>query len=435
MSEKVSPSRKVKSLVKFLLDVRYSHIKKDKIKFISNFKYQKTLRKILSIVYDYTLPIYLSPVDFSTKDNKYSKADSRLKKFLSIFEDIADRTITKTEAAFSFKNIISKSITQEEIELYNCIINKDLKLGLDDVDINKMYPGIVKYPVEFMLPGTYDASLDINFPVIVEPLFDTGERVKLVAEGNRVWAYNLAVADFRSLFKEHLEVLKNLSLKIEKRIEIDCILMKNGGYFRNISDLIHSTEKNRRVVLSNSDIGKQLVLYVFDVVIKGKEHIALSKRKDRAAEFVAKTKKLNIETKLMPHIVAEDHEQLVKAHKKAVKGGHKGIILKGIKSPYVYRKDSHWLTYKDPKFDSAVIIEVIPGTAGSVGCSGIIVKMDNGQKKVITNMIDFQRQLLWDRRNEVVGMHIDLEIIPPIYEGYKAEVKFVRLRKEKGCWR
>ena len=105
MSEKVSPSRKVKSLVKFLLDVRYSHIKKDKIKFISNFKYQKTLRKILSIVYDYTLPIYLSPVDFSTKDNKYSKADSRLKKFLSIFEDIADRTITKSATRYAARLI------------------------------------------------------------------------------------------------------------------------------------------------------------------------------------------------------------------------------------------------------------------------------------------------------------------------------------------
>ena len=43
--------------------------------------------------------------------------------------------------------------------------------------------------------------------------------------------------------------------------------MKKGGYFTTVSDLICSTEKNRRISLSSTDINKQLTLYVFDVSV------------------------------------------------------------------------------------------------------------------------------------------------------------------------
>ena len=78
MQETVSSSKKVKRLIQLLYAVRFSHIKKEKLKLISDFKYQKTLRRILSIVYDYTLPIYFSSVELQKSSSKFKDADGLL---------------------------------------------------------------------------------------------------------------------------------------------------------------------------------------------------------------------------------------------------------------------------------------------------------------------------------------------------------------------
>lgn len=428
-----STSKKVKKLIELFYKLRSTPLKKDKLRLISKFAFQKTLKRIFSLVYDYTFPIYFSRIEITKTTKELKNADKRLAAILTILENLASKTTTKTKAQDLLDTLFQTRITRDENELYNRILQKDLLLGVDEVDIKKMYPNVVKYPVQFMFPGVCNSTLDLKFPVLVEPLI-SGERIKLVAyPDGRVNAFNLNLTDYRKIFDDLFKVLSKYATKKNKTLEVDTIVFYES--FDKTRRLLQST---KNTIFTGKSAVKEIrslaTVFVFDLIIHGKEDLPLKSRKKIAAEFVSKCKRSRPKVVLMPHTLVSKIDQLEKLFNSALKKGYEGLVLKNIKSPYVYKKDNYWLTYKNQEIVSGRILEVIK-VPNQETCSALIVKIDDGKTITVTSIRESQREFLWNKRNEIIGMKCDLKIISSSWNPVQKTTEFTRLRLEKGKWR
>lgn len=334
------------------------------------------------------------------------KRDIRFKKILRTLQVFLktgdqDKTLSKLSK-------ILKVVSKNELVLLKRILLKDLQIGLSNEVINKLYPNLIQYPTRFMMPGDYAPNLSITFPIIAEPEFRRGIRIKMVSVPKGITgAYSQSYKVYSMLFKGPLEILSGVSEKLGKVVEVDTYLVCLD---RGIASILNNITSLSRILLR--EVETRTNLYVFDFIIQGDEKIPLERRKETVTKFVArvrkKTKVSNIS--VMPYIMALDREELKKANNVISKKAKiKGIIIKDPNSPYSYKQDSFWLRYRNIEVERGRLLQVITGHISP--CGGVLVRRSNGRKFLLTNLSSSQREELWKIQKEVKNKKCLLEFV------------------------
>ncbi len=148
---------------------------------------------------------------------------------------------------------------------------------------------------------------------------------------------------------------------------------------------------------------------VFDFVIENKP-LPLKKRKDNLVNMQLRFLKHGInEVKIIPFQEINNKNLLLKACNNAIRLGDKGLILKDPTSPYIYDRDSRWLSYENPRFERGEIIEILRDKNFDDKCSCIIVRNRKGIEKMVTDISKQLKVNLWKNKNDIIGLNCMIE--------------------------
>lgn len=401
------------SLIDFFYTIEDTLSLSDKIKIIKNFEHPEILKQILKIVYSpFLIPIkFIEPTTYSRK--LHPKADVRLHKFLQVVTDY--HFDNKEIDPLFFEKYFKCNITMDEFLIYKRILSRKISIGINLDIVNKVYKNLISTPSKFMSFGDYSPSLQYKFPLIAEPIFD-GVRIKCLASPTESFSFDYYYLKYDKILKPVLQELQKIAIKINNVVELDGVLF-------------HSTwaETNYLVSSDNEELlpaAENLIYYISDFIVKGKETIPLEKRKEKVLKFVKKSK---AKVKALPWKYVSSHKAMIQSNKKALKNNFPGIMLKDPGSPYEYKKSSYWMELRNTNSLLGTIISILPGQGLSCfKCSCVVIQPKQGTPIAVKNMTTQQREFLWAKRNELLGQYCEV-LMKPSKEGLH-DPTFLRVR-------
>lgn len=194
-------------------------------------------------------------------------------------------------------------------------------------------------------------------------------------------------------------------------------------------------------------LGEKLCFYAFDIFTK-KEFMAqkgtvpLKRRKVNLALAITKirsrckTDKLRKAIDIFGHAILEPNDKaLQKFHRKAVKDGHEGTMIKDPESVYSFRKNKDWLKLKPYRESDLKIVGAELGTKGKangkrLGKLHLVGKIDGVKVKTKCGggFTSKQRDEFWamHKQGKLVGLIVEIE-----HEGLtkKNAVRFPQFRR------
>jgi ATP-dependent DNA ligase len=113
--------------------------------------------------------------------------------------------------------------------------------------------------------------------------------------------------------------------------------------------------------------------------------------------------------KLMEQIIVNNRQELDDAHNYFLQQKHEGSMIKLLDAPYYPDRTSAMLKRKELEFLDGIILEVLPGNGRNAKWAGSYrVRLQSGAETSCNIRGDANRQDHWDRRSELIGIHIEM---------------------------
>lgn len=159
-----------------------SRLYKEKI--LSLNQNNETLKRVLTLALNPFVNFYIRKIPDYTPNLNVKKQDP-LDKTLHRLGLLSNRTLTGN-AGIDHLRIVLESVSPDDAYVIERIIGKDLRCGVSDATVNKIWPGLIpEYPC--MLASAYDQKLvdRISWPAIAQVKMD-GMRFNAIVKNNRV---------------------------------------------------------------------------------------------------------------------------------------------------------------------------------------------------------------------------------------------------------
>ena len=289
--------------------------------------------------------------------------DTVVEQFLDeIYKSLSTRTVTGN-AAKDLVTKLFKDMSGPQQKWCQRILLKNLRCGVQETTVNKIWPGsISKFSVQ--LAETLDSHFEkdkgividdpIQYPVRVEPKLD-GLRCIAVKHNGEV-----------TMFTRNgtvLETLPSIKSAIEAADWDDFVLDGEamGSDWNESASVVMSHKK------AKNDSG--IIFHVFDAVYfdDWKTQIntfSLSDRVQLIKELLDKMQP-NAPVKQVEGKIVKDQDELLKFYSKTMEGGYEGIMVKNLKSPYVFKRSDAVLKLKPVTTYEGVVVASYEGRRGS----------------------------------------------------------------------
>lgn len=170
MQEKIN---KTQEIIKNISETSSTNQKIEILKSVLNLDedFQSFFKEILSLAYNPQKRFHLKPFSYDNKFNELiNKTENPYKNIFDLLNDLNKRVITGDEARLKYLNYIKNSNNQNEIDILNNILDKDLKAGFSSSTINKVFKNLipeVPYMRCSLLDSITDASGWINGDYVI----------------------------------------------------------------------------------------------------------------------------------------------------------------------------------------------------------------------------------------------------------------------------
>lgn len=236
---------------------------------------------------------------------------------------------------------------------------KNLRIGVQEATIDKVWPGLVK-SFSVALAETLKGFEHVKYPVRVEPKLDglriiaviNDGTVKLYSRNGRLLASHDGVKH-EGTMPQLCEALVRVSK--EWNVVLDGEGLADGNWNDSASVIMSSTN-------AKDDSG--LVFNVFDAVpyevwVEQETSCAYSERCEAVEKIV---KAINSDcVKQVPHIIASSEKGLRAFYSKCMDEGYEGVMLKTVDTPYLFKRSSNILKLKPVTTYEGVIIGCYTG--------------------------------------------------------------------------
>lgn len=335
--------------------------------------------------------------------------------FVNVLNDLVNRNISGNVARNTIKQIMDEATIDQWNYWYRRILVKDLQCGVSVKTLNKAIPkerAGYKIPV-FSCQLAEDGK---NFPnkmqgkKLCQVKLDGVRVLSVVYPSGRVDQFSRNGKEL-SNFNLIKDQLKKVSSSLTEPMVFDGEVMS-----ASFQDLMKQVFRKSSVDTSDA------VLYVFDMIplndfLSGIYKKPQLERSEQLIEW--KNNNINISNiEVLYHEVVdldtkEGYIRLQEINKKALENKYEGIMLKDIGAFYENKRTTSWLKMKPFIEVSLVINDVIEGTGkyknsmGAIECSG----EDSGyliNVSVGSGFTDDMRNLVWNRKDEVVGYVVEI---------------------------
>jgi len=342
---------------------------------------------------------------------------NRFKKLLEFLQTSTKRNVTEV------KEFLDSVPSPEYVKWFIRIINRDLKIGVGEESIKKLFKSVVEVP-PIMLANLYSPRMKLPDEVYVEPKYD-GVRIVIIQR------------------KDTLIVLTRNGKRnsnIEDLIEEKCGKLPEGVYD---GEAFAGNWNDTMSMVSSLDLkkpSKKLKLYIFDYLTIeewDRRECSLPYEK-RRARLLNIFKHIKCDPLVpTPSIRCKSDEIYVWYEKYTTKYKFEGVIIKDPQGLYRFSKRTNeWLKLKERDIKAYKIIGVERGKGKYSNVLGALIVQSSHDKvtfKVGGGFTDQQRKEFWERRNELIGQCVEVIVFPSKQKTSKAAFPvFYRLRLDLG---
>lgn len=283
---------------------------------------------------------------------------------------------------------------EETQEWYKRIIQKDLKIGITEKTINKVFPNLI--PVfNVMLAEPFERLFK---RVVVEPKMDGVRATGVKINGNTtLFTRNGKQIDG---FNDVIEELNNLSVD-------NCVF--DG-------ELMGKDYKDTMTKVFRKSEDKTSNYHIFDIITieefkEGKSREPLVTRKAALKNILeGLNTKFLIYVEEMATLENPTIEQMNELTKKAIAQGYEGTMVKNADSYYQCKRSYDWQKAKEFFSDEFTIVGFEEGEGKYKNTLGkVIIDVDGVKVGVGSGFTDVERKDIWDNKNQYLGMQIEVQ--------------------------
>ena len=293
-------------------------------------------------------------------------------------------------------NAVTFVLSQCPIEVaafLECVLGKDLKMGVQAKSINKVWPNWIPQ-FDVALAQKVEDIETLNYPVIVQPKLD-GVRCIAICDID----YNV------TLYSRRGKVFENFP-HIEKRLSKYRDMVFDGeimdGEFQNLMTQVHSKGK----------IDTSSAVYnVFDFMTANEWE-----DKKCSTPYTKRAKILGVNFKSGECVESVELEtvhtsgQLRDIHSTYLSRGYEGTMIKDPNAPYNFKRSKALLKYKPVHTIDLEVIDMIEGTGKHEGTLGALVcKYHNDTVNVGSGFDDSERSAIWNLKEDFNGKIIEVQ--------------------------
>lgn len=333
-----------------------------------------TLRRVLFLALDPFTQFYIRKIpNYIPGPASINRSTMMLEGALDNLEQISKRVVTGN-AAINHLKIILESVTADDAKVIERIIEKDLRCGVSDATVNKIWPGLIPtYPV--MLASGFDEKImnKMTYPAYVQLKLD-GMRFNAIVDNGKV--------EFRSRNGKQIDLLGHL--------EQEFLTLAN--YFPHsvvfdgelvVMDVLGVMNRqkgngilNKAVKGTISDREASLVhATIWDVVpfVDFQKGFSATSYEQRFGMLQTLALKMPNRISLIANIPVANEDEAHKLFQEYFQSGEEGIILKDITAPWEDKRVKHQVKFKGELECDLLCMDWQEGTGKNVGKLGALV--------------------------------------------------------------
>lgn len=288
--------------------------------------------------------------------------DAVIERFVSgITNTLASRALTGNSAKEYVETLMSGATAIQQ-KWCQRIILKNLRVGVQESTLNKVWPGLVKsfavalaetLKSEFVQGEGIKILEPVRYPTRAEPKLDGLRCIAVKQDG---------VVTFYTRGGTVLETMPTIKAALEKADYDNTVLDgESMGADWNESASVMMSSKNKK---DDSNV----VYNVFDAMpladwIAQECELPYEKRCDIVCDAVRRSNSKHVQQ--VPHIVANNESELKAFFAKCMDEGYEGIMLKRVDTPYVFKRSKNILKLKPVVTFEGVIVSTYDGRRGT----------------------------------------------------------------------
>ncbi len=328
-------------------------------------------------------------------------AEKNFNRFTAHLELLTSRTLTGGEAIATITTFFN-TLTEREYKWYSRVLKKDLRAGITDKTINKVFKGLIP-TFDCMLAKSWEDVKKKPKEVIYERKLDGYRNVSFV---NTDMTTELFTRNGKPIegFKAIEEELK----KLPKGMVYDGELIGKVNEFEDMQKLVFNKKLKE----------KEATFVIFDMIPI--EEFKAGKSKRTLRERKVSIARLGEHLYDLEHIQFEVGSEVVEAEKDwdiieqfyewCITSGLEGIMIKDANSYYECKRSSSWLKLKPFELADLEVIGSVEGLNKNAGKLGaLVVDWKGYEVEVGSGFSDEERETLWETRNELVGKVISVQ--------------------------
>ena len=329
-----------------------------------------TLRRVLFLALDPFTQFYIRKIpNYIPGPTSTNRSTMMLEGALDNLEQISKRVVTGN-AAINHLKMILESVTADDAYVIERIIEKDLRCGVSEATVNKIWPGLIPtYPV--MLASGFDEKVmaKMSYPAYVQLKLD-GMRFNAIVNNGKV--------EFRSRNGKQIDLLGNLEQEFLFMAGSESCVFDGELVVRDSQGIMNRQKGNgilnKAVKGTISAVEASMVhatiwdIIPFSAFQKGVYKTSYQERFGKLQQLVLPGRISLIENRVV-NTEDEAHELFQEYFNK----GEEGIILKDINAPWEDKRVKHQVKFKGELECDLLCMDWQEGTGKNVGKLGALV--------------------------------------------------------------
>jgi DNA ligase-1 len=371
--------------------------------FLESFEDQETLQRVLRLALD---PFTKFGITDFPEGLEPSGVDP-----LGVLSGLATRQLTGNAARIALGAAVAGH-SPESQEVFRRIIRKDLRCGVGDKIVERLYPGLLR---RFDVMRA-DKVRPFKGEYYVEPKYD-GLRCLIVAQGSTVTLYSRNGKEFTS--SDHLKSqVREIGASLGDRV-FDGEL--TSGNFNESSSSVR--KKN-----SSDD---SVVLNLFDLLTLSEwrdPQLTYKERRKRLVEHYVQTPNI----RLVPSYYVGDNKQAHGKYLEFLDQGYEGAIIKRGEGLYRLKKHHDWMKLKEVNDVDLQVTHLVPGEGKYLNMLGAAVVSYRGRNVNIgSGWSDAERVKYWEDPKLLIGKVIEIQYHQETPDGSLRHPRFAKIREDK----
>ena len=395
----------------------------------------ETLKRVLFLALDPYTQFYIRKIPVYIPDTSPThRSTMMLEGALDNLQKIINRDVTGN-AAINHLKIILESVQADDAKVIERIIEKDLKCGVSEATVNKIWPNLIPtYPV--MLASGFDEKImnKMTYPAYVQLKLD-GMRFNAIVQNGKV--------DFRSRNGKSIDLLGNLeqeflALAGELPVVFDgeLIVREKNGAIMNRQQGNGILNKAVKGTISSSEAA-QVEAVLWDIILLKDFKDGFSKMPYEMRFQMLEELEMPWRVSLIENIEVASEDEAHHLFEEYFSKGEEGIILKDITKGWEDKRVKHQVKFKGELECDLLCVDWQEGTGKNVGKLGALV-LESSDKLVKVNVgsgfTDEQRDKY--TMNNTVGKIVAVKYNAKIQDKKTGEFSlflpvFIELREDK----